>query len=529
MASNNISILIQAQDQASPVLKRVGGALDDTGRSAANQGTTMQRLSDNWATFATISVGAGLALHSLTGFLGASVKAANDLQSSLIGLNSIANHFGQNADAAKEAAKSLASDGLMTVADAATGLKNLLASGFELPQAIQLMERFKDSAAFNRQASLSFGDAVRSATEGIKNGNSILVDNAGVTKNLSVILTEAGFSAQDLMRATTDASVRQALFNGIIKETNASVGDAARLTDSAAGKQAQMAAQTTILKQQIGEALQPALLSLLQIVTPLIQTIAAWVQQHHNLAAAVLIGTGVLLGLVATLGVVASAVRSTMVVVEVFGPAAVRSAGMAQTAFGSLRAMLAIPMVMPAIAIGAAIAALVAVQAKARETRDVLEQTTKSVESATNSQLIAIRQLGELKRNGTPEQKARATAALNRIQGNANGTNFATGGRTLVGELGPEVVDLPRGSVVTPAWRARGTGAQGGDTHITISGNITIETPAASMRTYASPSADGAADVSVWRTEMAPDTSGPVHVIDTDHVVARSHRVIALR
>lgn len=47
----------------------------------------------------------------------------------------------------------------------------------------------------------------------------------------------------------------------------------------------------------------------------------------------------------------------------------------------------------------------------------------------------------------------------------------------------------------------------------------TLDTPAASMRTYASPSADSVADVSVWRTEMAPGTSGPVHVIDTDHVV----------
>jgi quercetin dioxygenase-like cupin family protein len=54
---------------------------------------------------------------------------------------------------------------------------------------------------------------------------------------------------------------------------------------------------------------------------------------------------------------------------------------------------------------------------------------------------------------------------------------------------------------------------------ITLRGARTIETPAAAMRTYASPSADGTADVSVWRTEMQPDASGPVHVIDTDHVV----------
>lgn len=40
------------------------------------------------------------------------------------------------------------------------------------------MDRFKNSAAFGRQASLSLGEAVKTATEGLKNENSILVDNA---------------------------------------------------------------------------------------------------------------------------------------------------------------------------------------------------------------------------------------------------------------------------------------------------------------------------------------------------------------
>lgn len=53
-----------------------------------------------------------------------------------------------------------------------------------------MMNRFKDSAAFGRQSSLSLGEAVKSATEGIKNENSILVDNAGVTKNVSMMWEE---------------------------------------------------------------------------------------------------------------------------------------------------------------------------------------------------------------------------------------------------------------------------------------------------------------------------------------------------
>lgn len=47
----------------------------------------------------------------------------------------------------------------------------------------------------------------------------------------------------------------------------------------------------------------------------------------------------------------------------------------------------------------------------------------------------------------------------------------------------------------------------------------TVETPAAAMRTYASPSHAISAEVSVWRTEMAPGSAGPLHCVDHDHVV----------
>lgn len=45
-----------------------------------------------------------------------------------------------------------------------------------------------------------------------------------------------------------------------------------------------------------------------------------------------------------------------------------------------------------------------------------------------------------------------------------------------------------------------------------------IETPNALMRTYASPSAGGAG-LAVWRTDMAPGASGPLHRVGTEQVV----------
>lgn len=50
----------------------------------------------------------------------------------------------------------------------------------------------------------------------------------------------------------------------------------------------------------------------------------------------------------------------------------------------------------------------------------------------------------------------------------AKGTNFAPGGLALVGERGPELINLPRGSQVYP----NGRGPGGGDVHVTINGAL---------------------------------------------------------
>lgn len=252
-----------------------------------------------------LGAASGVALVKIKNYLSDAVGASVKFENAMIGLNSIASAFGQNADKAKKAAAELAKDGLMSVADSAGGLKNLLASGFNLDQAIVLMKRFKDSAAFGRQGSLSFGQAIVSATEGIKNGNSILVDNAGVTKNLSVILEEAGYSAQDLMKATTDAGVRQALFNGILKETNPMLGDAARLSDSFAGKLEKQKTASFNAKKAIGDALKPALESVLKVVTPLTDKFTEWVKQNPKIVTAIVGATGAFLGLLTVLGLIA--------------------------------------------------------------------------------------------------------------------------------------------------------------------------------------------------------------------------------
>lgn len=236
--------------------------------------------------------------------------AANRYESAMLGLRSVSLAFIGDSRGAEQAARSLASDGLMSVGDAATGLKNLLAAGFGLNQAITLMQRFKDSAAFGRQGSLEFGEAIRGATEGIKNGNSTLVDNAGVTKNLSVMLQEAGYSAQDLMNASSNAGIRQAIFNGIMRETNAQVGDAAKLSETAAGGQARFGAATEQLNARIGELTNNAF-------GGFVNSAADFIKNNKDMIATVAVGASVFIGVVGTIFAVSKAIAVLATVAKV--------------------------------------------------------------------------------------------------------------------------------------------------------------------------------------------------------------------
>lgn len=230
----------------------VKNSVNKSKRDVTSSSAEMSRsLEGVTGTLATIGAGY-VSLRGLSTILSTSVQQANKYEAAILGLQSVSANFTGETREATAAAQDLAADGLMSVTDSATGLKNLLATGFSLPEAINLMNAFKNSASFGRQGALEFGESIRGATEGIKNGNSILVDNAGVTKNLSVILKEAGKSEQDVMNITSDSTVRRALYNGILKETNAQMGDVAKFTRTAAGEDARLNAQMNIMQVMIG-------------------------------------------------------------------------------------------------------------------------------------------------------------------------------------------------------------------------------------------------------------------------------------
>ena len=88
--------------------------------------------------------------------------------------------------------------------------------------------------------------------------------------------------------------------------------------------------------------------------------------------------------------------------------------------------------------------------------------------------------ISKIKNNIVAISNGNYSAVVNPIAGNddtegkANGTNYWTGGRVLVGEYGPELVDLPRGSSINTNAQTQRELSGGGYTinaPVTIQGN----------------------------------------------------------
>lgn len=273
---------------------------------------------------AKVAAAAAAAFAAIVLAIRGAIDAANEYNNAMVGLKSLANGAGQDFGELQAAARELASDGLMPVSDAAASLKNLLARGFSAQEAIQMIKRLKDASAFGRQGQLSMGEAVKSATEGLKNENSVLVDNSGVTKNVSVMWKEYAASIGKSVDKLTMAEKRQAEYNGIMAETAFQVGDAARYAAEFAGKQAALEAATLRVNQALGASVQSALTPLMEAVTPILKAVADWIEKNPELTA----------------GIVAAAAAGTALTVVILGvvPAVHALAG----AFATLQASLGI-------------------------------------------------------------------------------------------------------------------------------------------------------------------------------------------
>lgn len=229
-------------------------------------------------------VGIAFSVGAIANFGKEAIKAASDLSNAWLGLQSIIEGQGKSFSKAKSFINDYISDGLVPLENAVTAYKNLAARGYNTDQIEQTLTALKDAAAFGRQASYSLGDAVTSATEGLKNENSILVDNAGVTKNVAKMWDEYAKSIGTTANNLTQAQKIQAEVNGILNETRFQTGDAAKVAGTYSGQVSLLSYNFQNLKVAVGNALIP----IAQAVLPGINAIIAALTKLANVFAQVM-------------------------------------------------------------------------------------------------------------------------------------------------------------------------------------------------------------------------------------------------
>lgn len=211
------------------------------------------------------------AVRQVVQFAKESVEASMQLSNALQGLRSILEGQGRSFSDAQKFVEEYTSDGLIPATNAITAYKNLAARGYDDSQIRQVMVALKDASAFGRQASYTMGEAVQSATEGLKNENSILVDNAGVTKNVAKMWEDYAKSIGTTSAKLTQQQKIQAEVNGILEESKYQVGDAEKVASTLSGQLSQLSFHFKQLKVAVGDTIAP----LVEAVLPAINVAIA--------------------------------------------------------------------------------------------------------------------------------------------------------------------------------------------------------------------------------------------------------------
>lgn len=231
--------------------------------------------------FGKTLIGANLAtqaiqkgLQELGNFVKDSVNVASQYQASLVGLSFAAATFRNETDTtaqamerANSAAKILASDGLISVQTASSGLRNLLQGGLNIDQATEMMRAYINEASLFRSSNISLNEAVDNLSFSFVSENSMIGNLSGQTENYNYIV-EQGAAALGKKANELSATERaQAKYIGTLQVAEKAQGGAAMMANTYQGQLSKLGTITLDLKNNIGSALQPALLMLMSVFT----------------------------------------------------------------------------------------------------------------------------------------------------------------------------------------------------------------------------------------------------------------------
>lgn len=323
---------------------------------------------------ALLALGASAAFSKLLSEMREYVAEAERMYNATKGLVEVSKNLGYNVGEATKAVQDTAKIGFMSMTESAQAYKTALAMGLDIEQTTTLIKAMADAAAYNRQAHYGWGQAIVVSMEGIKNGNSVLTDAVGVTKNLSVMQAEYARTIGTTAGKLTDAQKIQAAYNGFLRESEIFTGNAAVALSDYTGIVSSYNTAVQTLEVSLGESIKPLFAAFYEVLTPIIVSLAEWVTENKELVSGLFAAGVAVTGFAAAMGTllgIINAIKFAMPVLE----GALAGIGLTMGPVGWAIA-----------AIGAVAAGLGMYTAHAREAAKAAEQVSEA-QSKMNAQL----------------------------------------------------------------------------------------------------------------------------------------------
>jgi len=313
---DKMQYLVEVVDKATSDLQKIesqvrslDGQMDKLSKTTEQGGMSFGKMAAAFGAGSLLGSALSKAINFLTNEFRSSITQATILDMSMKGLNTTAAAYGISQDAARESAKKLASDGMITVATAAKGLQSLFASGMNLEQATNLMVAYKDQAAFGRVNTLSMDQAVGNLAESFMTESSMIGNLSGQTENYNLIISRGAAIMGRTTASLSESERTQAKYLGTMQLGKIVAGDNERAMDSLNGAQTRLTNSINILHQNVGLALTPALSMLMSNFNDLVTETNNGVNPSLN-------------QLAKTVAVVAAIIEDAISVVFRFGQAA---------------------------------------------------------------------------------------------------------------------------------------------------------------------------------------------------------------
>lgn len=246
--------------------KAVKGSIVDNTLATKNSTSAFSALGFAVKGFFAIAV-----VSTIVDYMKLTIETAKKAEASFTAFSSVVKAKNISMASSMETVNFIAKDGAISISQTQLAMQNLLQRGYSVNQAKEALDILRNAAAFGKAGHLEFGEAIVSATEGLRQENSILVDNAGITTNVSKMWERyakvLGVTAQEL---TTNQKI-EAEMMGMREEAAIHMGNYEKMLSTASGKETLYRAELNKTAETIGTQLLPAYSSLIQSATSLLK------------------------------------------------------------------------------------------------------------------------------------------------------------------------------------------------------------------------------------------------------------------